>query len=117
MIPEWQVPRDAHSLDYGTFAGLAGELAARGPHLRTENGVLAGIRDGLSEMDNGTAETRADQHVYWSRTRAMHAQAYLRDMVYGGSDGLAYVKSLEEFVRRPHVYVRLLFPFLMVIIG
>ncbi|KAF7986849.1 hypothetical protein HWV62_12566 [Athelia sp. TMB] len=104
VIPEWQVPRDAHSLDYGTFAGLAGELAAQGPHLRTENGVLAGIRDGLSEMDNGTAETRADQHVYWSRTRAMHAQAYLRDMVYGGSDGLAYVKSLEEFVRRPHVY-------------
>ena len=114
VVPEWQVPRDAHSLDFGTFAGLAGELAAKGPHMRTENGVLAGIRDDLCEKDDGTAESRADQNVYWNRIRAMHAQAYLRDMVYGGPDGLAYVKSLEEFVRRPHVHVCLSVCFLVV---
>ncbi|KZP09348.1 hypothetical protein FIBSPDRAFT_802176 [Athelia psychrophila] len=101
VIPDWQVPRDAHALDFGSFAGLAGEWAARDPQMRQENGVLAGIREGICADDDHGSDTRPGQGEFWNLARAADAQAYLRDVVYGGPDGLAYVKSLEEFVRSP----------------
>lgn len=35
---------------------------------------------------------------YWTTRRAVEAEEYLRDVVYGGVDGFAYVRSLAEFV-------------------
>ena len=35
---------------------------------------------------------------YWTDERAVAAEGYLRDVVYGGVEGLAYVRSLAEFV-------------------
>ena len=47
-----------------------------------------------------TARTGANllASAYWSSQRAAEAEDYLRDVVYGGVDGLAYVRSLAEFV-------------------
>ena len=36
--------------------------------------------------------------AYWTSQRAAEAEDYIRDVVYGGVDGLAYVRSLAEFV-------------------
>ncbi|KDR66932.1 hypothetical protein GALMADRAFT_1137065 [Galerina marginata CBS 339.88] len=35
---------------------------------------------------------------YWTTQRAAEAEEYVRDLVYGGVDGFAYVRSLAEFV-------------------
>jgi len=35
---------------------------------------------------------------YWTDERAAAAEGYVRDVVYGGVEGLAYVRSLAEFV-------------------
>ncbi|KAF5319224.1 hypothetical protein D9619_008454 [Psilocybe cf. subviscida] len=35
---------------------------------------------------------------YWSSHRAAEAEAFVRDVVYGGVEGYAYVRSLAEFV-------------------
>ena len=37
-------------------------------------------------------------NAYWTTQRAAEAEDYIRDVVYGGVDGLAYVRSLAEFV-------------------
>lgn len=37
-------------------------------------------------------------NAYWTSQRAAEAEDYIRDVVYGGVDGLAYVRSLAEFV-------------------
>lgn len=42
---------------------------------------------------------------YWAR-RGRAAEDYVRDVVYGGVDGLAYVRSLAEFVGQPTDTVR-----------
>lgn len=97
-IPDWKVPRNAHTLDFPPFAGLAGELA-QDPRMREENGVLDGIREMLCADDDGGPDARPGQGEYWNRPRAVDAQSYLNDVVYGGLDGFAYAQSLEEFVR------------------
>ena len=47
-----------------------------------------------------TARTGANllANAYWTSQRAAEAEDYIRDVVYGGVDGLAYVRSLAEFV-------------------
>ena len=47
-----------------------------------------------------TARTGANllASAYWTIQRAAEAEDYIRDVVYGGVDGLAYVRSLAEFV-------------------
>ena len=39
-----------------------------------------------------------DLGEYWSPACAKEAESYVRDVVYGGVDGYAYVRSLAEFV-------------------
>ncbi|KAF9530721.1 hypothetical protein CPB83DRAFT_762505 [Crepidotus variabilis] len=39
-------------------------------------------------------------HGYWTNQRAIEAEEYLKDVVYGGVGGLAYVRSLAEFSGR-----------------
>ena len=57
-----------------------------------------------------TARTGANllANAYWTSQRAAEAEDYIRDVVYGGVDGLAYVRSLAEFVgdHRVRVFFR-----------
>ncbi|KAJ7123878.1 hypothetical protein C8R43DRAFT_1241115 [Mycena crocata] len=108
--------REPHALDFGSFAVLAGELAAemsrRGASLpealdEADVEVKSYLREGL-EMpvadgpeNEGTATPAFDSKEYWSTAHALEAEGYLRDVVYGGVDGLAYVRSLAEFVATP----------------
>ena len=53
-----------------------------------------------------TARTGANlANAYWTSQRAAEAEDYIRDVVYGGVDGLAYVRSLAEFVADSRVRV------------
>ena len=110
-IPWWQVPRDAHATDMGSFAllagGLADEMVRRGlPAHDHEEMTLDLIRDDLD--CESLAKTLEQKEVasglgfpvsgYWTVQRASEAEEYIRDIVYGGVDGLAYARSLAEFV-------------------
>ncbi|KAF5346868.1 hypothetical protein D9756_010623 [Leucocoprinus leucothites] len=57
----------------------------------------AANENGLSS-DYFTGSTN-DTGEYFTSQRAAEAEEYIRDVVYGGVDGLAYVRSLAEFVR------------------
>ncbi|KAJ7226749.1 hypothetical protein GGX14DRAFT_347386 [Mycena pura] len=108
----WEEPREAHALDFGSFA----ELASVGVALSEgREDADAAIRDAVrasvevpSAADEKVADDGAgavlapglmeEQKEYWSTAHALEAEEYLRDVVYGGVDGLAYVRSLAEFV-------------------
>lgn len=125
-LPPWRMPREAQATDFGSFAVLAGELAEemrrRGmipPDTEKEtvdhevNMEL--IRERLDcqnaakkllPVENASINTDL-AHVngadliaknYWTTQRAAEAEEYVRDLVYGGVEGLAYVRSLAEFV-------------------
>ncbi|KAF8622028.1 hypothetical protein AX15_007317 [Amanita polypyramis BW_CC] len=125
-IPAWQTPRDAHVTDFGSFALLAGELAQemrrrgvtvpQGAGCDEEQSIMLDVvrnsldsEIGAKTVANGAAVDAtpgADAlsgklfytKDYWSLKRAAEAEEYIRDVVYGGVDGLAYVRSLAEFV-------------------
>ena len=73
-----QAPRNVGSGEDGANAAPA---AAPTPTIRT-------ARTGANLLAN----------AYWTSQRAAEAEDYIRDVVYGGVDGLAYVRSLAEFV-------------------
>lgn len=125
--PPWNTPRESHAVDFGSFAVLAGELAEE---MKRRGGAAVGVEgedeeervfDALREsLDCESAARRSAsaeaagavtevaslnpaQHVYWSKQRAADAEEYIRDCVYGGVDGLAYVRSLAEFVGKDKV--------------
>jgi bromodomain-containing protein 7/9 len=115
------MPREAHATDFGSFALLAGELAEemrrRGltpsPEKEEEVGLDL-IRNSLDYQDGGkclggisnAASDAADllANGYWSTQRVAEAEEYVRDVVYGGVDGFAYVRSLAAFVDRKSAY-------------
>ncbi|EKM51004.1 uncharacterized protein PHACADRAFT_262946 [Phanerochaete carnosa HHB-10118-sp] len=111
-LPSWKAPREPHSTDYGTFATLAGTLAQEyrvqnvGTDLGSEAQLFGALRhsidQGLSWRDPSWANDDLDltEQGYWAR-RGRAAEDYIRDVVYGGVDGLAYVRSLADFVRLP----------------
>lgn len=139
-LPAWQVPREANSIDFGSFAVLSGALAEemrqRGLSSTTP-GVGAALNETIDQevnldlirrsldYDSATVKTDvADSPVglvqtlkasnllaneYWTTNRAIEAEDYVRDVVYGGMDGFAYVRSLAEFINGNcyHVEVRL----------
>jgi bromodomain-containing protein 7/9 len=59
--------------------------------------VAADGADG-GDGGGGTGPPVFDPKEYWSTPNALDAEGYIRDVVYGGVDGLAYVRSLAEFV-------------------
>ncbi|KAG9312461.1 hypothetical protein JVU11DRAFT_6845 [Chiua virens] len=126
----WKVPRDAGPADFGTFATFLGHLAASavGSTVGAESGgaavgaaeylhgsdqrLFATIRSTVEhrgvkrkcETDADGAHTDMEQKAedtFWTDARAEEAWDYLRDVVYGGVDGYAYVRSLAEFVAPP----------------
>lgn len=112
--PAWQTPREVHAIDYGSFARLAGVLEEEvrrrgivGKEGEEEEKILQVARDTVDQQElpgkqapgspaNDTGVRIID---YWSTERAMGAERYIRDVVYGGVDGLAYIRSLAEFVQ------------------
>ncbi|KAJ7664358.1 hypothetical protein DFH06DRAFT_1041710 [Mycena polygramma] len=108
--------RDPHALDFGSFAVLAGELAEEMRRRRivlpegledAEALVKSTVREsveipseatGADTPDGGAAPPVYDPKEYWNTAHALEAEEYIRDVVYGGVDGLAYVRSLAEFV-------------------
>ncbi|KAF7290811.1 Bromodomain-containing 7 [Mycena indigotica] len=111
----WEEPREAHILDFGSFAKVAGLLHSRiggvVPELHDEAEKLA--KDAvkatveapprhLSTLTN-VFEVRATEpeKEYWGKERKLEAEGYIIDMLYGGVEGLAYVRSLAEFISSP----------------
>jgi bromodomain-containing protein 7/9 len=107
--PAWKNPREAHVSDFGSFAFLAGALEeemrrrqVRGHEGEEEEKLFEAIRESL-DLEAVAAKTDISDHVlgkaeYWSTQRAAAAEEYIRDAVYGGVGGLAYIRSLAEFV-------------------
>ncbi|KIY64849.1 hypothetical protein CYLTODRAFT_401358 [Cylindrobasidium torrendii FP15055 ss-10] len=100
-IPE-KLERPVHTVDWGSFALLSAEMSEelkrRGI---TDNDGIDLVRESLDPEDNSKKRKRDDAHKYWNLERAAQGEDYLRDVVYGGVDGYAYVRSLAEFVKRP----------------
>jgi hypothetical protein len=64
-----------------------------------EGRILEEIRQSLSVGQRQGHTTEGEHgYSYWTQGRAKEAEEYLWDVVYGGLDGLAYVRSLAEFV-------------------
>lgn len=108
-IPPWKEPREPHPADYGVFSTLAGQLAQEyrvqdtGKELGSEyqlSGAIKRLVDHTISWRHpsyGDDEMDLTENGYWLR-RGRQAEDYLRDVVYGGVDGLAYIRSLAEFL-------------------
>ncbi|KAK7035451.1 hypothetical protein VNI00_011744 [Paramarasmius palmivorus] len=105
---DWKVPRAAHATDFGSFARLASELAEemkrRGTFKDEEQGSFCIINESL-DFEAAASRLKAPQIVsapllqnHWSAARALEGDVYLRDVVYGGGSGLAYIRSVAEFL-------------------
>ncbi|KAJ3733568.1 hypothetical protein DFJ43DRAFT_1023331 [Lentinula guzmanii] len=109
---DWKASREAHTLDFGSFALLAGELAEemkrRGISGDDEQMTTEFIKESLNcappppsttNLHAGSSVSR--DALNWFPTQASEAEDYIRDVVYGGEEGFAYVRSLAEFVTPP----------------
>ncbi|KAF9042012.1 hypothetical protein BDZ89DRAFT_1128700 [Hymenopellis radicata] len=95
--------REVHTLDWGSLSVLSGELAddmkRRGI---VEESVTEVIKEQLDVEENVKKRKRDDDDgTYFSSRRAAEAETYLEDVVYGGVDGYAYIRSLAQFLKRP----------------
>lgn len=105
VVPAWKTPRDPVGTDYGTFATLPGVLVEErkvrdvGTELGTEEKLFDVLRDSLTSATPGSSAVKTEHNTdrYWQQ-KATEADAYIRDVVYGGIDGLAYVRSVAEFL-------------------
>jgi bromodomain-containing protein 7 len=88
--PEWRKPRPLHTSDFGLFPVLA-----TSPSLGGATEVL-GTQEQLFEALYTTLENATPSET--SVDRAVAAQNWLREVVFGGFDGLAYMRSVAEFV-------------------
>lgn len=109
---------EALPADWGTFAELLGRLAAdplsRANLCASEQNLLAALRGSISSKPiphsmpaSSPSWSSTDLSVFqtesnfWTDAAAREGWDYLLDVVYGGVDGFAYVRSLAEFLRRP----------------
>ena len=110
-VPAWKTPREPVATDFGSYATLPSILANEnqlqnvGEDLGSEAKLLDVLRRNLDQAPPVPASTTlppdqeavAEEDSYW-REKAAEAEAYIRDVVYGGADGLAYARSLAEFL-------------------
>ena len=110
-VPDFQSLREVHAADFGSFAPLAGaleeEMRQRG--IMSQEGddeakTFEVLRESLDCEATANRDDLAPESAgvgagdYWSTQRAAAAEEYIRDLVYGGVDGLAYTRSLAEFL-------------------
>ncbi|KAI0073975.1 hypothetical protein K474DRAFT_1665959 [Panus rudis PR-1116 ss-1] len=112
--PTWKTPREPHAVDWGTSAILVDRLAREmrvqdvGSGLGSAEKLNEVLRRSLEKDLGGDYKLTVEPEVsdkpwkedYW-QSRALQAEDYITDVVYGGLDGLAYVRSLAEFTQRP----------------
>lgn len=99
-------PRDVRPVDWGVFAGLEGMLSQRvhaqgvgSAEGEVENRIVEEIRQSMNVGPRlGDPVEGENGYGYWTKERARDAEEYVWDVVFGGVDGLAYVRSLAEFV-------------------
>ncbi|KAH7925991.1 hypothetical protein BV22DRAFT_1033385 [Leucogyrophana mollusca] len=105
-LPTWKVPREPWPSDFGSFGDLAdvvaGDIGAQDVSLAlgSEDKLFAAIRSTV-EYRPLKRKLATIEDEYWTGEKAEEAEEYIRDIVYGGVDGLAYVRSLAEFLRPP----------------
>ncbi|GBE85979.1 hypothetical protein SCP_0805030 [Sparassis crispa] len=111
----WRQPREITAADFGAYTTMATDLAVEsgmkesGAEMRSEGELFETIRGSVectsaryshqqpSSKRNIEIQDEGSEDGYW-RAKAKEAEEYVRDVVYGGVDGLAYVRSLAEFV-------------------
>ncbi|KAL5501196.1 hypothetical protein ACEPAH_9583 [Sanghuangporus vaninii] len=107
--PDTKRRRVEHA-DYGTFAGLLGTVAAENglkadefeEFFSSDSKVLDQIRQTIENRGPTSNSETMDNLDVEKRVRLLDADEYIRDVVYGGVDGLAYFRSLAEFVGEYH---------------
>jgi bromodomain-containing protein 7/9 len=96
--------RHASTVDWGALAilegVLRGEMDKRGQRVDAESAQEALFETIRESLDTVESPALDDTQGYWSFEQIQDAEAYLRDIVYGGIDGAAYLRSLAEFVHR-----------------
>ncbi|KAI0263548.1 hypothetical protein BC834DRAFT_971243 [Gloeopeniophorella convolvens] len=88
--PAWRTPRPLHTDDLGLFPTLTTGRSADGKH------EAFGTQERLFEALRTSLESAARSED--TDNQAKTAQSWLREVVYGGFDGLAYARSVAEFV-------------------
>ncbi|KAI0773069.1 hypothetical protein BD413DRAFT_311580 [Trametes elegans] len=110
-VPPWKTPREPYATDFGTFALLPSLLAEErrvsdvGSQLGSEEKLFDALRLSVQSPKAGPRNSTTSEEVkmetdpdsYWEG-KAGEAETYIRDLVYGGVDGFAYVRSLAEFL-------------------
>lgn len=128
VVPAWKTPREPHAVDWGGYSFLVDKVACEngvrdvGNDLGSVEKLLDAIKQRLEgpELDEYGLEARLLPGVvptnenYWEQ-RTKQAEDYIVDVVYGGVDGLAYVRSLAEFCKRPEGMVSLPYVIFIVI--
>lgn len=89
-------PRDLFPSDFGSFAALGAELNAS---VSSQEELATSIRASIENRLIKRSLKAGVESEYWTDEKAQEAWDYLRDAVYGGVDGFAYVRSIAEFVR------------------
>jgi bromodomain-containing protein 7/9 len=127
-IPAWQTPREPSAVDFGSFSILAGALAEEMVRRGISSSTVGSLMDVKESLDQKvtldlikhsldmeakgpkaaeTDESGVPQDMdvtnlltkgYWTDERAGEAEEFIKDVVYGGVEGFAYVRSLAEFV-------------------
>ncbi|OJT09186.1 Bromodomain-containing protein 9 [Trametes pubescens] len=104
--PAWSNAREPAAPDFGTFATLPSVLAEErrvrdmGAELGSEAKMFDALRQSCQPPVSGSSQSKSGDvktESYWEG-KAIEAEAYIRDVVYGGLDGFAYVRSLAEFL-------------------
>lgn len=101
--------RVAEAMDYGSFSQLTGLVAAENGVLAddfdeafsTEEKFLNSLKISLEKLTRPVEmpdKMDIDGEKVLDLEPVVEADEYVRDVVYGGIDGLAYVRSLAEFV-------------------
>ncbi|KAI9440279.1 hypothetical protein F5148DRAFT_1258736 [Russula earlei] len=90
--PEWRKPRPLHATDYGLFPSFASDLSPGGTPvvLPTQERLFEAIYSNLEDA------VRTETPI----NPTASTQNWLREVVYGGFDGMAYMRSVAEFVTK-----------------
>jgi bromodomain-containing protein 7 len=107
--PEWRKPRPLHTADYGLFPSLAttipsspgGKPEALATQERLSRALYASLENPAVAVGFSEASSSSTTINKRPTATATVAQSWLREVVYGGWDGLAYTRSVAEFVT-PH---------------
>ncbi|KAG1824864.1 uncharacterized protein BJ212DRAFT_1322924 [Suillus subaureus] len=90
--------RDPFPSDFGSFAAFGAELGASAC---SEEKLATSIRASIENRPIKRSLKAGVDSEYWTDEKAEEAWDYIRDVVYGGVNGFAYVRSIAEFVRPP----------------